>query len=129
MDLMPHDISGKWWRIPAQREGQPCTLELMEKRGLLESHPVNIERRQEDAGGFGVVLGAGQKPVLDSFADKYGCKAQWCTVDLVRPGICAGCPVFVPGATGRLRPFCRQARAPDELLKGQDFVYAYRITG
>ena len=135
MDLTPpHDISGKvvGEYLPKGKDSR-VLLELMEKSvALLESHPVNIERRRQ--GKMPAVSvwfwGQGKKPVLDSFADKYGLQGSVvAAVDLVKGlGICAGLrPVFVPGATGAVETdFAGKARAAlDEFLKGQDLVYMH----
>lgn len=130
----PHDITGRVVGdyLPQGADSR-LLMELMEKSlGLLENHPVNIERRNDgkNPAVSAWFWGQGKKPALDSFEDKYGLKGSVvAAVDLVKGlGICAGLkPVDVPGATGAVETnFAGKARAAlDELLGGQDFVYVH----
>jgi len=78
---------------------------ILESRGVLASHPVNIARKRagKKPGNMIWPWGGGKKPSLELFNEKYGLKAAVISaVDLVKGiGNYAGMEVIeVPGATG-----------------------------
>ncbi|MDH7568158.1 MAG: cofactor-independent phosphoglycerate mutase [Armatimonadota bacterium] len=126
----PHDILGQEIG-PYLPEG--VIGEMMRRSAvLLADHPVNRERRRRGLrpGNSIWIWGAGSRPGLPSFVDKYGLRGSVvAAVDLVKGlGVCAGLhPVHVPGATGTLHTNYRgkAEAALEELRRGQDFVYLH----
>ena len=109
----PHDAIGR--RISeilpnaktAEAEKDVALLRkiILDSRGVLASHPVNVarERAGKNPGNMIWPWGGGKKPSLEPFKKKYGLKAAVISaVDLVKGiGIYAGLEVIdVPGATG-----------------------------
>ncbi len=100
---------------------------------ILAAHPLNLARKEQGlhpANGCWF-WGAGTKPALVSFSQKYGKKGVMISaVDLLK-GIAVGAGmrnVFVPGANGGLHTNYegKAQAAVDALLKeGADFVYVH----
>lgn len=127
----PHDITGK--KVADYLPADGFLRELMEKSyTVLSNHPVNQKRRVQGkrAANTCWFWGAGSKPGLSSFEQKYGKKGAAVTaVDLVR-GIArlAGMDVFdVDGATGTLETnFMGKAKAALTAYdEGYDFCYLH----
>lgn len=130
----PHDITDRKITdyIP-QGEHTDKLYDLMKKSyNLLKDHPVNkkrIESGKRPANSIWL-WGEGQKPILDSFENKFGVKGSVISaVDLLKGiGICAGMNTCdVEGATGYIDTnFEGKLKAAlDELKSGQDFVYIH----
>jgi len=130
----PHDISSKviGEYLPTG-EGAKQLIELMKRSSqILEQHPVNQDRSKNGKGKANSIWfwGAGKKPKLISFSEKYNVSgAVVCAVDLIRGlGICAGLiPVAVPGATGGIETnFAGKAQAALHALEdGRDYVFIH----
>ena len=130
----PHDITGK--KVKDYLPSGSCgafLLELMKKSyEILSAHPVNLRRRQQGKRMANTCWfwGAGSKPGLSSFEQKYGKKGAAVTaVDLVR-GIArlAGMETYdVAGATGTLETnFMGKAKAALTAYdEGCDFCYLH----
>ncbi|HHW45698.1 MAG TPA: cofactor-independent phosphoglycerate mutase [Clostridiales bacterium] len=130
----PHDISGQKIADYINSEGPERILyQMMEKSfSLLSDHPVNIERKSKGLNPANSIWlwGAGKKPRLDNFFDKYNVKAGVVSaVDLIKGiGVCAGMEVAnVEGATGYIDTnFNGKAQAAINMLKnGCDLVYLH----
>ena len=100
---------------------------------ILNNHPVNIERQKRGLNKANSLWfwGAGTKPALDSFKEKYGkCGAMISAVDLLK-GIAVGTGmkvIEVDGADGTLETnyegkACAAVTALTE--DGYDFVYVH----
>lgn len=130
----PHDISDrKVGEYLPKGEGAETLLELMKQsHELLCKHPVNLARQARGLAPANSlwIWGEGKKPLLDSFAEKYGISGSMISaVDLLK-GIGKGTGmhvVEVKGATGNIDTnFDGKAQAAiDELKNGQDFVYIH----
>lgn len=128
----PHDILEQ--QITAFLPKDPMLLE-MQKRSyeILKNHPLNKERKRlgkNPANSFWF-WGAGTRPQLSDFEQKYGKKGIMISaVDLLK-GIAAGAGMAcaeVPGATGGLDTNYEgkaQAAADALLNKGYDFAYIH----
>lgn len=130
----PHDISGKviGGYLPGG-EGADKLLALIKESGnALANHPVNLERikKSKNPATHIWLWGAGYKPRLDSFQDKFGLKgAVVSAVDLLK-GIAKGAGMKsaeVEGATGTLDTnYKGKVKAVKDLLdEGSDFVYLH----
>lgn len=105
----PHDISGKViGEYLPHGEGAEALIDLIERSGeILKNHPVNLKRISEGKNPATHVWfwGAGTKPRLDDFYEKYGLNgAIISAVDLLK-GIAKGSGMASPdveGATGTL---------------------------
>ncbi|MFW5779904.1 MAG: cofactor-independent phosphoglycerate mutase [Bacillota bacterium] len=130
----PHDISdkkiGKY--LPKGQEGK-LFREMIEKSiELLKKHPINKKRLSEGKNPVSSIWfwGAGTKPQLKSFEEKYKLKgAVISAVDLIK-GIAKGANMKVyevEGATGNINTnFMGKAAAAIKALKqGNDFVYLH----
>lgn len=131
----PHDISdrkiGKY--LPKGGQGE-MYLDLIKKSyELLLDHPVNLRRRAAGKRPVSAVWfwGAGTKPMLDPFEEKYGLKGGVISaVDLLK-GIAVGAKMKsydVAGATGNIDTnFQGKAEAAlNALLKdGLDYLYLH----
>ena len=99
---------------------------------ILKNHPVNLKRIQEGKNPATHVWfwGAGTKPQLDDFKDKYGLNgAIISAVDLLK-GIAVGASMVAPeveGATGTLKTnWDGKLNAAKECFeKGADYVYIH----
>lgn len=109
-------------------------LEMQKKSyDILVNHPINKERREKGLNPANSCWfwGAGTKPELSSFEQKYGKKgAMISAVDLLK-GIAAGAGmknIIVPGANGGLHTNYEgkaEAAADAVLKQGYDFVYVH----
>jgi 2,3-bisphosphoglycerate-independent phosphoglycerate mutase len=129
----PHDILGKDIAVylPAGA-GAQILREIMQKSaGILERHPVNLNREKEgiNPGNSIWLWGQGRKPELPTFYEKYAVQgALVSAVDLTKGlGIYAGFEILeVPGITGWLDTnYKGKAEASVEALKKVDFVYLH----
>ncbi len=128
----PHDILTR--RIGSYLPENPVLREMMEKSyEILSIHPLNIQRKQAglNPANSAWFWGAGTRPALDSFEEKYHRRgAMISAVDLLK-GIAAGAGmknIFVEGATGGLDTNYggKAHAAADALLKdGFDFAYIH----
>ncbi len=130
----PHDISGrKITEYVPHGEHTQKLFELMKKsHELLKEHPVNKKREANGHRPANSIWlwGEGQKPILDSFENKFGLKgAIVSAVDLLKGiGICAGMETpYVEGATGYIDTNLngKLNAALDSLKSGCDFVYIH----
>ncbi len=130
----PHDISGKCVReyLPSG-VGAEKLLELIERSGeILKAHPVNVKRVKEGKNPATHVWfwGAGTKPKLDAFKEKYSLNgAIISAVDLLK-GIAVGAGMEAPvveGATGTLSTnFDGKIECAKECFaSGVDYVYVH----
>lgn len=128
----PHDILTK--RIGEYLPGDPVLLDMMKKSyEILSAHPINIERKKngKNPANSAWFWGAGTRPALTSFQNKFGKKAAMISaVDLLK-GIAVGAEmqnISVEGANGGLHTnYAGKAQAAfDALVKdGFDFVYIH----
>lgn len=128
----PHDVLGQ---VIGQYLPQDEVLRYMQRRSyeILKDHPLNVERKAKGlnpANSFWF-WGAGTKPALSSFEEKYHKKgAMISAVDLLK-GIAVGAGmhnITVEGANGGLHTNYegKAQAAVDALLKeGYDFVYIH----
>lgn len=130
----PHDITGrKITEYIPQGDDTAKLYELMKKSyELLKNHPVNLKRIENGRRPANSIWlwGEGQKPILDSFENKFGLKgAVISAVDLLKGiGICAGMQTpEVAGATGYIDTNFegKLAAAVDCLKNGCDFAYIH----
>lgn len=127
----PHDISD---RVIGEYLPDNETIRnmMIKSYDILKDHPVNksrIEKGLRPANSIWI-WGAGTKPNLNTYAEKFGIKgAVISAVDLVKGiGYCAGLDVIdVDGATGTVTTnFDGKAKAAIDALKnGADFVYVH----
>lgn len=128
----PHDHLGE---VITPYLPENPVLRAMMKRSfeILDQHPVNQERRAKGLNPANCCWfwGAGTRPMLSSFEEKFGKKgAMISAVDLLK-GIAVGAGmrvIQVPGATGGLNTNYegKAQAAVDTLLKeGSDFVYVH----
>ena len=128
----PHDVLG---RVIGEYLPKEEKLRAMMKKSydILNNHPLNIERAKKGLNKANSLWfwGAGTKPVLDSFAEKYGKKgAVISAVDLLK-GIAVGAGmtnIDVPGADGTLETNWEgkaDASVKALLEDGFDFVYIH----
>lgn len=128
----PHDILGS--KIEEYLPEEEALREMMKKSyDILNQHPVNMEREKRGLHKANSLWfwGAGTKPALDSFQEKYGKKGVMVSaVDLLR-GIGAGAGmknILVEGADGTLHTnYKGKAVAAVEALleEGYDFAYIH----
>ena len=105
----PHDISGRVIGdyLPSGEYGDKLLSLIERSHEILKNHPVNLERIKNGKNPATHVWfwGAGTKPSLDNFEEKYGLKgAVISAVDLLK-GIAIGAGMKSPeveGATGTL---------------------------
>ena len=128
----PHDIRGK--KIGEYLPDEPALLEMQKKSyEILKDHPVNRARMEKglNPGNSLWFWGAGTKPSLDSFEEKFHKKgAMISAVDLLK-GIAVGTSmknIYVEGANGGLDT--NYEGKADAALKalledGCDFVYVH----
>ena len=112
----------------------PAILAMMKRSyEILADHPINRERKAKGLNPANSCWfwGAGTKPMVTSFEEKYGKKGVMISaVDLLK-GIAVGAGmrnVIVPGANGGLHTNYegKAQSAVDALLKdGEDFVYVH----
>lgn len=128
----PHDILDQ--RIGAYLPEDEELRDMMERSWeILSNHPLNAKRMKEGKNPANSIWfwGAGTKPVLSSFEEKFGKKgAMVSAVDLLK-GIAVGASmtnITVEGANGGLNTNYegKAQAAADALLKdGFDFVYVH----
>ncbi|NLK73974.1 MAG: cofactor-independent phosphoglycerate mutase [Clostridiales bacterium] len=128
----PHDILGKV--IGEYLPEDEALREMMKKSyDILDKHPINMERKAKGLNKANSIWfwGAGTRPSLSSFKDKYGKSgAMISAVDLLK-GIAIGAKmkvVQVPGADGTLDTnYEGKAMAAVKVLleEGYDFVYIH----
>lgn len=128
----PHDIPG---RVIGGYLPENQMLREMMKRSyeILNNHPLNVERAKRGLNKANSLWfwGAGTKPALDSFQEKYGMKgAMISAVDLLK-GIAVGASmanIEVEGANGTLETNWEgkaEAGVKALLEDGFDFVYIH----
>ncbi len=130
----PHDISGKKISeyLPDGGEGTRVRRMMESSFNILADHPINkkrIKRGLNPANSIWI-WGAGRKPLIPFFADKYGLKGSVISaVDLVKGiGLFAGLdPIEVEGATGYIDTNYsgKVEAALDALKQGRDFIYLH----
>ncbi|MGN0400080.1 MAG: cofactor-independent phosphoglycerate mutase [Blautia sp.] len=128
----PHDIRGKV--IGDYLPKEPLLLEMQKKSyDILVNHPLNLERKKKGLNPANSLWfwGAGTKPALSSFEEKFHKKgAMISAVDLLK-GIAVGTHmhnITVEGANGGLDTNYegKAQAAVDALLKeGYDFAYIH----
>lgn len=128
----PHDILGQV--IGKYLPEQESFLYMMKKSyEILKDHPINQERKAKGLNPANCFWfwGAGTKPMLSSFEEKYGKKGVMISaVDLLK-GIAVGAGmhnIYVEGANGGLHTNYegKAQAAVDALLKdGYDFAYIH----
>ncbi len=130
--IPPHDILGKV--IGEYLPDDEKLYDFMKKSyDILNNHPINIKRAEKGLNKANSLWfwGAGTKPALDSFEEKYGkCGAMISAVDLLK-GIAVGTDmkvIEVNGADGTLETnYEGKAEAAVKVLleDGCDFVYVH----
>ncbi len=127
----PHDISKRPVKEYLPKDEK--ILSLMKKSyEFLKTHPYNLERiKQGKKPASSIwVWGAGKRPKMDSFSEKFGVKGSVISaVDLIKGiGILTGMnSIDVEGVTGNIDTnFDGKAQACIDALKaGDDFVYVH----
>ncbi len=126
----PHDILGKVIGdyLP---DDEKLTTFMKRSYDILNNHPINIERAKKGLNKANSIWfwGAGTKPALDSFEDKYGKKgAMISAVDLLK-GIAVGTGmtnIIVDGADGTLETnYEGKAEAAVKAVSEDGFDYVY----
>jgi len=130
----PHDILGRKVAdfLPSGEGGDKLLALMKASEKVLKEHPINQKRIAEGKNPANSIWlwGAGTKPMLDSFEQKYGLKgAVISAVDLLK-GIAKGAGMQSPdveGATGTLDTNAegKVQAAIDCMLNGADFVYLH----
>ncbi len=126
----PHDILER--RIGDYLPSDPVLREMMETSyQILSSHPLNLERKARGLNPANSVWfwGAGTRPMLTSFEEKYGKKgAMISAVDLLK-GIAVGAGlhnITVEGANGGLHTnYTGKAEAAVDALAADDYDFVY----
>ena len=129
----PHDITGKRITdyLPSGKDGKFLSELIKESMSILELHPVNLERINEDKNPANSiwVWGQGYAPKFTPFTELYGkTGAIISAVDLLKGiGIYAGLDIIeVPGATGYLDTnYEGKVSAALETLKTKDLVFVH----
>jgi 2,3-bisphosphoglycerate-independent phosphoglycerate mutase len=129
----PHDIIGKKVEeyLPSGKDGKFFSGLIEASMVVLEMHPINLKRIQEDKNPANSiwVWGQGPSPKFTPFRELYGkTGAIVSAVDLLKGiGICAGLEIIeVPGATGYLDTnYEGKASAALEILKTRDLVFVH----
>lgn len=129
----PHDISERKITDYLPKGPDDVLFRMMKQSfELLRNHPVNLARKARGLRPANSLWfwGAGRKPQLTSFTEKYHLSGSVISaVDLVMGlGVCAGLDVVeVEGATGNIHTNFRGKgdAALRELLSGKDFVYVH----
>lgn len=126
----PHDILGKviGSYLP---DDEKLTTFMKRSYDILNNHPINIERAKKGLNKANSIWfwGAGTKPALDSFEEKYGKKgAMISAVDLLK-GIAVGTGmtnIIVDGADGTLETnYEGKAEAAVKAVSEDGFDYVY----
>ena len=129
--IPPHDISKRPVKEYLPKDAE--ILSLMKKSyEFLKNHPYNLARIKEGKKPASSiwVWGAGKRPKMDSFYDKFGVKGSVISaVDLIKGiGILTGMrSIDVEGVTGNIDTnFSGKAQACiDAFKEGDDFVYLH----
>lgn len=129
----PHDITGKKIKeyLPSGKDGKFLSGLIEASMVVLELHPVNLERINEDKNPANSIWiwGQGFAPKFTSFKELYGKNgAIISAVDLLKGiGIYAGLDIIeVPGATGYLDTnYEGKVSAAIETLKTKDLVFVH----
>ena len=130
----PHDITGKpvQGHLPTSKEGKELLAIMERSYELLKNHPINLKRIKEGKRPANSLWfwGAGTKPKLEKFAQRFGLKGGIISaVDLLKGiGKLTDMQVIeVEGATGNYDTnFIGKANAClDALGNGLDFVYVH----
>ncbi len=130
----PHDISGRviGEYLPGGKGGEKL-FSLIERSGeILKNHPVNLERIKNGKNPATHIWfwGAGTKPSLDDFQEKYGLKgAIISAVDLLK-GIAIGAGMEAPDVEGATGTLATNWDGKIEMAKkcfdeGADYVYIH----
>ena len=130
----PHDISGRVVGdyLPSGKDGEKL-LDLIERSGdVLKNHPINLERIKKGKNPATHIWfwGAGTKPSLDEFEQKYGLKgAVISAVDLLK-GIAIGAGMDAPEVDGATGTLATNWDGKIEMAKkcfdeGADYVYIH----
>ena len=130
----PHDISGRVIGdyLPSGKDGEKL-LDLIERSGdVLKNHPINLERIKKGKNPATHIWfwGAGTKPSLDEFEQKYGLKgAVISAVDLLK-GIAIGAGMDAPEVDGATGTLATNWDGKIEMAKkcfdeGADYVYIH----
>ena len=130
--IPPHDVLGR--TIKEYLPKDTVLREMMEKSyEILSNHPINLERAKRGLNKANSIWfwGAGSRPVLDSFEEKFQKKGVMISaVDLLK-GIAVGAKmknIIVEGADGTLHTNYegKAMAAVDALLNdGYDFAYIH----
>jgi 2,3-bisphosphoglycerate-independent phosphoglycerate mutase len=129
----PHDITGRAIAEYVPRgDGAPALQRLMDaSEAIFRQHPVNRQRSAHGEPPISSIWlwGAGKRPQIPSFRDKYGLTgAVISAVDLHKGlAIYAGLePISVPGATGWLDTnYAGKVAYALQALQGKDFVFLH----
>ncbi len=130
----PHDISGQRIsdHLPSGKEGLRVRQMMEKSWNILADHPVNRKRIEKGLNPANSIWiwGAGRKPLIPSYADKYGLEGSVISaVDLVKGiGLFAGLtPLDVEGATGYIDTNYKGKveAALNALKQGHDFIYLH----
>ena len=129
----PHDITGRSiLEFLPKGEGAEGLRRLMEDtQDVFHDHPVNVARRQRGEAAISSIWlwGAGKRPQIPSFREKYGLTgAMISAVDLHKGlAIYAGLePISVPGATGWLDTnYEGKVAYALQSLQTRDFVFLH----
>ncbi|HHX49745.1 MAG TPA: cofactor-independent phosphoglycerate mutase [Clostridiales bacterium] len=130
----PHDISKQKVgdKLPKGEGGKDLAYLIKASEKILKNHPVNIQRIKEGKNPATHIWfwGAGTKPQLDSFEEKYGLKgAIISAVDLLK-GIAVGAKMkapYVENATGTINTNWKgKVEAVKQCFdSGIDYVYLH----
>lgn len=129
--VQPHDVLGQ--TIGQHLPKKQIFLDMMKKSfEILKDHPLNIERKKQGLNPANCCWfwGAGTKPLLSPFEDKYNLKGMMVSaVDLLK-GIAVGASMgvsIVEGANGGLHTNYegKVDAALKSLKDGYDFVYIH----
>lgn len=129
----PHDITGRSIvEFLPRGEGAEELRQLMEaSQAILKDDPVNVARRQREEPAISSIWlwGAGRRPQIPSFREKYGLTGGMISaVDLHKGlAIYAGLePISVPGATGWLDTnYAGKVEYTLKALQTKDFVFLH----
>ena len=128
----PHDILGKVIGSYLPEDEKLCDM-MKKSYEILNNHPLNIERAKKGLHKANSIWfwGAGTRPALDAFEEKYHKKgAMISAVDLLK-GIAVGASmgnIEVPGANGTLETNWEgkaEAAVKALLEENYDFVYVH----
>jgi 2,3-bisphosphoglycerate-independent phosphoglycerate mutase len=129
----PHDISGRPVAefLPSGPGAEELRRLMEASQAILRDHPVNVQRRAQGEAAISSIWlwGAGKRPEIPRFGDKYGLSgAVISAVDLHKGlAIYAGLePISVPGATGWLDTnYAGKVEHAMQALQTKDFVFLH----